>query len=77
VASSKPRVTALEAERLDSLAALVAVNALGANQRHPTARLADVEGTLGAVERRLRAAETTSRDTTARLRSHEDQVAPR
>jgi len=62
------RVAALEAAHADYRAVLAAVNALGANQREHSLRLASVETRLGSVEIKLD-------DTNARVRSLEEGQA--
>ncbi len=59
------RVAALEAERADYRAVLTAVNALGANQREHSLRLAAVEATVGDLGVQVA-------DTNARVRSLEE-----
>jgi uncharacterized coiled-coil protein SlyX len=66
------RVAALEASQADYRAVLAAVNALGANQREHTLRLANVDTRLTTLETRV---DEGFREAGARFRSVDDQLA--
>jgi uncharacterized coiled-coil protein SlyX len=66
------RVAALEASQADYRAVLAAVNALGANQREHTLRLATVDTRLTTLETRV---DEGFREAGARFRSVDDQLA--
>jgi hypothetical protein len=66
------RVAALEASQADYRAVLAAVNALGANQREHSVRLATVESELGTVKTELA---DFRMETRATLRSVDEQLA--
>jgi uncharacterized coiled-coil protein SlyX len=73
------RIAALEASQADYRAVLAAVNALGANQREHSLRLASVGTRLTGVETRLTGVETRlayfHQETHARFRSVDEQLA--
>ena len=69
------RVAALEAAQADYRAVLTAVNALGANQRDHSQRLAAVESRLAAVDGKVDGLGDQLADTNARVRSLEDGQA--
>ena len=69
------RVAALEAERADYRAVLVAVNALGENQREHSVRMGHIESRLDRMESWLDRVESKLDDTNARLRSIEENLA--
>jgi hypothetical protein len=64
------RITALDASQADYRAVLAAVNALGANQREHSLRLADVERDMADVKRDL---SDLRLETGARFRSVDEQ----
>ncbi len=73
------RVAALEASQADYRAVLAAVNALGANQREHSRRLAGIDTRLDRVETRLTGMETqladSRQETFARFRSVDEHLA--
>lgn len=75
LAELEARVAALEAERADYRAVLAAINALGANHRDHSTRVAAVESRLEAVETRLGTVESTLREHTGYLRSLDENQA--
>lgn len=66
------RISALEASQGDYRAVLAAVNALGANQREHTGRVAGVGSRLTTVETELA---DFRQETRARFRSVDEQLA--
>jgi septation ring formation regulator EzrA len=66
------RITALEASQADYRAVLAAVNALGANQREHSLRLANVESDMADVKRDL---SDLRLETRTRFRSVDEQLA--
>jgi hypothetical protein len=75
LADLEARVAALEAAQADYRAVLSAVNALGANQREHSVRVAAVETGLAAVETGLAAVETKVDETNVRVRALEEGQA--
>lgn len=69
------RVAALEAEHADYRAVLMAINALGANQREIAERVYAVEERLGGVEERLGGVERAVDDSSHRIRALEENTA--
>jgi septation ring formation regulator EzrA len=66
------RITALEASQADYRAVLAAVNALGANRREHSLRLANVESDMADVKRDL---SDLRLETRTRFRSVDEQLA--